>query len=67
MIYFVGGASRAGKTYLAKRLMARLGIPLLELDYLKMGLANGLPEYGAHPLDDDRETSRGAAIRRRGR
>lgn len=53
MIYFIGGASRAGKTYLAKRLMVRLGIPVLELDYLKMGLANGLPEYGVHPLKDE--------------
>jgi putative acetyltransferase len=53
MIYFVAGAARAGKTYMAKRLMAMLGIPLLELDYLKMGFANGLPEYGIHPFQDE--------------
>jgi hypothetical protein len=53
VIYFVAGAARAGKTYMAKRLMAMLGIPLLELDYLKMGFANGLPEYGIHPLQDE--------------
>ena len=29
------------------------GIPILELDYLKMGLHYGLPEYGVHPLDDE--------------
>jgi len=53
VIYFIGGAARAGKTYISKRLMLRLGIPLLELDYLKMGFANGLPDYGIHPLQDE--------------
>ena len=53
MIYFVAGAARTGKTYMAKRLMKMLGIPLLELDYIKMGFANGLPEYGIHPLQDE--------------
>jgi len=53
VIYFVAGAARAGKTYMAKRLMAKLVIPLLELDYLKMGFANGLPDYGIHPLQDE--------------
>jgi 2-phosphoglycerate kinase len=53
VIYFIAGASRAGKTYMAKVLMAKLGIPLLELDYLKMGFANGLPDYGIHPLQDE--------------
>ena len=53
MIFLIGGASRSGKSTLAKRLVARLGIPLVELDYLKMGLANGLPSYGVHPLDDE--------------
>ena len=53
MIYFIAGAARAGKTYLAKQLMTQLKIPLLELDYLKMGLANGVPEYGIHPLQDE--------------
>jgi hypothetical protein len=53
MIYLIGGASRAGKTYLAKRLMSMLNTPLLELDYLKMGFANGLPQYGIHPLQDE--------------
>ena len=38
---------------MAKRLMAMLGIPLLELDYLKMGFANGFPGYGIHPLQDE--------------
>ncbi len=38
---------------MAKQLMAKLGIPLLELDYLKMGFANGLPDYGIHPLQDE--------------
>jgi hypothetical protein len=53
MIYFVAGAARAGKTYMARQLMAELSIPLLELDYLKMGFANGLPDFGIHPLQDE--------------
>lgn len=58
MIYLIGGASRAGKTYLAKRLMSMLDTPLLELDYLKMGFANGLPAYGVHPLQDEETIGR---------
>ena len=38
---------------MAKKLMTKLGIPLLELDYLKMGFANGLPDFGIHPLQDE--------------
>ncbi len=53
MIYLIGGASRAGKTRIAKRLMSMTDIPIVELDYLKMGLHYGLPEYGVHPLDDE--------------
>ncbi|MGD9201931.1 MAG: hypothetical protein PVI26_10235 [Chitinispirillia bacterium] len=54
MIYLIGGASRSGKTYLAKKLLTELKIPIFELDYLKMGLARGLPEYGVNPLDDEK-------------
>jgi 2-phosphoglycerate kinase len=53
VIYFVAGASRSGKTYMAKKLMVQLGVPLLELDYLKMGFAYGVSDYGIHPLQDE--------------
>lgn len=44
MIYFIGGASRSGKTTIAKRLAKQLKIPYLSTDTLMMGFTNGLPE-----------------------
>ncbi len=38
MIYLIGGATHAGKTLLAQRLMERLAVPYLSMDHLKMGL-----------------------------
>jgi hypothetical protein len=43
MIYFVGGASRSGKSLLPTRLLARAGVPWLALDVLRMGLVRGVP------------------------
>ena len=48
MIYFVGGASRSGKTTIAAAILARRGIPYLSLDWLMMGFTNGIPEFGIH-------------------
>ncbi len=48
MLYIISGASRSGKTIIAKRLAARKGIPYLSLDWLMMGFTNGIPEYGIH-------------------
>lgn len=50
MIFFIGGAARAGKGILARRLLAELQLPYLSLDVLKMGLSRGAPEY---PIDPD--------------
>lgn len=48
MIYIISGASRSGKSILAKQLMQKRGIPYLSLDWLVMGFTNGIPEYGIH-------------------
>lgn len=49
MLYLVGGAARAGKSKLARRLLAERGVPYLRLDLLMMGFARGLPEFGVDP------------------
>jgi hypothetical protein len=53
MLYFLGGASRAGKSKLARRLLAERHVPYLSTDVLMMGFANGLPEFGIDPDGPD--------------
>ncbi|MEM6543134.1 MAG: adenylate kinase, partial [Bacteroidota bacterium] len=48
MLYLIGGASRTGKTLMAKQLSSQMGIPYLSLDWIMMGFTNGIPEYGVH-------------------
>jgi len=48
MLYLVSGASRSGKTIIAKRIFQQLQVPYLSLDWLVMGFTNGVPEYGIH-------------------
>jgi hypothetical protein len=48
MLYLIGGASRAGKTIMAKKILAEKGLSYLSLDWLVMGFTNGIPEYGIH-------------------
>jgi 2-phosphoglycerate kinase len=50
MLYLIGGASRSGKTIIAKTIAAQKSIPYLSLDWLVMGFTNGIPEYGIHDL-----------------
>ena len=50
MIYLVSGASRSGKTLIARTILADKQIPYLSLDWLMMGFNDGLPEYGIHHL-----------------
>ncbi len=50
MLYIVSGASRAGKTIIAKKISTRKGISHFSLDWLVMGFTNGIPEYGIHDL-----------------
>ena len=50
MIYIISGASRSGKTLLAKRILKDKGVTYLSLDWLMMGFNTGIPEYGIHHL-----------------
>jgi 2-phosphoglycerate kinase len=48
MLYLIGGASRAGKTMVAERILQQDKIAYLSLDWLMMGFTEGLPQYGIH-------------------
>lgn len=48
MLYIVSGASRAGKSLIAERMLRQKGIPYMSLDWLVMGFTDGLPQYGLH-------------------
>ena len=50
MLFLVSGASRSGKTLIARKLLADKQIPYLSLDWLMMGFNDGMPEYGIHHL-----------------
>lgn len=50
MLYLVSGASRSGKTHVARKLMAERQIPYLSTDWLMMGFNDGMPENGIHHL-----------------
>lgn len=49
MLYLVGGASRAGKSTLARRLLLEKQVPYFPIDALMMGFANGWPQFGLDP------------------
>ncbi|MBT3342635.1 MAG: hypothetical protein HN712_08100 [Gemmatimonadetes bacterium] len=52
MIYLLGGAPRAGKTTAAHRFVDRTGVSCSSIDFLKMGLVRGMPDYGIDLYDD---------------
>lgn len=49
MIYLLGGSARTGKTTIAKRFLYEKNISYFSLDYLMMGIANGVPELKVNP------------------
>jgi hypothetical protein len=49
VLLIIGGPGRTGKGILSRRLMVELQQPYLSLDVVKMGLVNGVPEYGVDP------------------
>lgn len=53
MLYLLGGSPRAGKTMMSKQFLKQTGVPYLGLDFLKMGISRGLPEYGVDPNGGD--------------
>jgi len=48
MIYIVSGASRSGKSIIAKRFLQRNHVPYMPLDSMMMGFMNGVPSMGIH-------------------
>ncbi len=48
MLYIVSGASRSGKTLIAKSILQQAKTPYMSLDWLVMGFTNGVPKYGIH-------------------
>jgi hypothetical protein len=50
MLYIVGGASRSGKSTIARHILNQEKIAYCSLDYVLAGVANGIPDYG---LDSD--------------
>lgn len=48
-LLLLGGAARAGKTLLARRLLRERAVPYLSLDLVKMGVARGWPALGLRP------------------
>lgn len=55
MVILIGGATHAGKTALAQRLLEKYHYPYLSIDHLKMGLIrSGQTELT--PMDDDKLT-----------
>ena len=50
MLFLVTGASRSGKTLIARKVLADKQLPYLSLDWLMMGFNDGIPEYGIHHL-----------------
>lgn len=53
MIILIGGASHAGKTLLAQRLLEKYHYPYLSIDHLKMGLIRS-GRTALTPMDDDK-------------
>lgn len=58
MLYLIGGAPRAGKTILARRILAGHRIAYFSLDVLMSGIANAMPERGIKVPDPALERAR---------
>ena len=55
MVILIAGASHAGKTALAQKLMEKYNYPYLSIDHLKMGLIRS-GNTSLTPMDDDKLT-----------
>ena len=52
MIILIGGVGRAGKTFMAQKLLEKYKMPYLSIDHLKMGIYRSDPNCGFHPESD---------------
>ena len=55
MLFLIGGASRCGKTVLARRLLVDAKVPWFSLDALRVGLTKGAPSLRLDLTRDDLE------------
>ena len=55
MVYLIGGATHAGKTAYAQKLLGKYQYPYLSIDHLKMGLIRS-GQTALTPMDDDKLT-----------
>lgn len=55
MVYLIGGATHAGKTAYAQKLLEKYQYPYLSIDHLKMGLIRS-GQTALTPMDDDKLT-----------
>ncbi len=58
MIYIVSGIAKAGKTYVARRILQERRIAVFSTDYLMMSLSKANPTIGVDHTDDDRDVAR---------
>lgn len=58
MIYVVAGIAKAGKTFVAQRILKERAISVFSTDYLMMTLAKGDPERRIDPDADDKVVSK---------
>jgi hypothetical protein len=58
LLGILGGATRAGKGLISRKLVERTATPLLSLDVLKMGLSEAVPSLGVDPNTASSEVGR---------
>jgi hypothetical protein len=57
VIYLIGGPARAGKTFLAKKLLQQYGISIFSTDFIVVGLGNGMQSFGIHEYQTPAEVA----------
>ncbi len=57
MVILIGGASHAGKTLMAQKLLEKYHYPYTSIDHIKMGIIRGYKNCGFTPYDSDKVIS----------
>ena len=52
-LYIIGGASRSGKTHLAKSVLSQFGVPYFSTDFLRQFIKNSGVDFGLTPDCDN--------------